>query len=1100
MCCKQGLISLPKLKITPPFLKELLDADVETKCSKFKEQIRIYNSIFQFTSIGGVVDNSINQTAGPYVFKLSGQNYRRLGSLLPTIGEKPKFAQLYMVESNAEIAYRLSCFGTTEDSQGLDKEIICGLTNMLNECNEIVFRTAKELHEQFKELPRVILPASFIPGPRYMFEKYQDAMAICRYYGYPNLFITFTCNPRWPEISDALRIVKGQRPEERPNIVSRVFHIKLRHLIDDLTKKRYFGNSKAVVYTVEFQKRGLPHVHVLLWLQRENSFMTPAEIDNIVSAELPNKEIDTIGYEVVTSFMLHGPCGTANLQAPCMVDGKCKKIYPKQFRTSTTIDEDGFPQYRRRDTSITTIQKNIELDNRFVIPHNVDLIVRYQSHINVEICNRTRAVKYLFKYISKGPDRVKAVFETSTSNKIDEVQNYLDCRYLSAYETLGEIYFLRLLLNEIKGPKTYDDLRTIDGITYQTYREACFTLGLLGDDNEWSNALMQAAQWATGAELQQLFVTIILFCEVGDKKTLFLKNWHLLADDIQYRLRKTFHKPNYKIPDEYLKNYLLVALKDILHKHSSSLQENDLPLPQSVNMSNISNHLFQEEMSYNINQLQKDHLSMLGKLNQEQLIIYAKILETVNTGEGGMFFVYGHGGTEKTFLWNTIISKIRSEGKIVLVVASSGIASLLLPGGRTTHSRFKILVNIDECSTCQINKQTQLAQLIEQTTLIVWDEAPMIHRHCLEALSKTVQDLLSDTNLEGIIKPFGGKTIILGGDFRQTLPVIQHGTRSDIINAAITHSHLWKYCTVFKLKTNMRLQQNNLDEAARYQLQAFADWLLKIGDGNVPSVDSNDDEEGDCIEIPQEFLIQSPRDPIEAIIDAIYQHFDMNYTDANFLRQRAIITTYNETVDKINEVMIQRIKTPEKTYLSLDYISKSSTDADAHESLYSIEFLNTLKFTGISNHELTLKVGCAIMLISNISQANGLCNGTRLIVTQLCPNIIEARIISGSNIGEKVYIPRIIMSMQNSKWPFIMCKKQFPIRLSYAMTINKSQGQTLDLVGLYLPRPVFSHGQLYVALSRVTSSRGLKILILDNNGKYTNKTRNVVYREIFENI
>ncbi|KAH7679129.1 DNA helicase protein [Dioscorea alata] len=295
----------------------------------------------------------------------------------------------------------------------------------------------------------------------------------------------------------------------------------------------------------------------------------------------------------------------------------------------------------------------------------------------------------------------------------------------------------------------------------------------------------------------------------------------------------------------------------------------------------------------------------------------------------------------------------------------------------------------------------------------------------------------------------------------------------------------------------MRLQQNNLDEAARYQLQAFADWLLKIGDGNVPSVDSNDDEEGDCIEIPQEFLIQSPRDPIEAIIDAIYQHFDMNYTDANFLRQRAIITTYNETVDKINEVMIQRIKTPEKTYLSSDYISKSSTDADAHESLYSIEFLNTLKFTGIPNHEITLKVGCAIMLIRNISQANGLCNGTRLIVTQLCPNIIEARIISGSNIGEKVYIPRIIMSMQNSKWPFIMCKKQFPIRLSYAMTINKSQGQTLDLVGLYLPRHVFSHGQLYVALSRVTSSRGLKILILDNNGKYTNKTRNVVYREIF---
>lgn len=194
------------------------------------------------------------------------------------------------------------------------------------------------------------------------------------------------------------------------------------------------------------------------------------------------------------------------------------------------------------------------------------------------------------------------------------------------------------------------------------------------------------------------------------------------------------------------------------------------------------------------------------------------------------------------------------------------------------------------------------------------------------------------------------------------------------------------------------------------------------------------------------------------------------------------------------------IQAPEQIYLSSDYISKASTSVETHGPLYSTEFLNTLKFAGIPNHELTFKLGCVIMLMRNISQSNGLCNGTRLIVTHLHPNILEAMIISGSNIGEKVYIPRITMSIQDTKWPFIMCRKQFPVKLSYAMTINKSQGQTLDLVGLFLPRPVFSHGQLYVALSRVTSAKGLNVLAIDDEGKNINKTRNVGYREIFDSI
>ena len=244
-----------------------------------------------------------------------------------------------------------------------------------------------------------------------MVQNYQDAMAICRWAGYPDLFLTFTCNPKWSEINHSLEFIEGLKYEDRPDIVARVFKIKLDELLHDLRHKSHFGRVIAIVYTIEFQKRGLPHAHILLFLDPKDKCPSPTDIDGIIMAEIPDPDYDPVANEAVKQFMMHGPYGSANSKSPCMMNGKCTKHFPKRFYEETTIDEEGFPVYRRRNDGKTIEKNGILLDNRYVVPYNVDLLVKYQSHLNVEWCNRSRSIKYLFKYINKGSDRATVVVE-----------------------------------------------------------------------------------------------------------------------------------------------------------------------------------------------------------------------------------------------------------------------------------------------------------------------------------------------------------------------------------------------------------------------------------------------------------------------------------------------------------------------------------------------------------------------------------------------------------------------------------------------------------------------------------------------------------------
>lgn len=522
-----------------------------------------------------------------------------------------------------------------------------------------------------------------------------------------------------------------------------------------------------------------------------------------------------------------------------------------------------------------------------------------------------------------------------------------------------------------------------------------------------------------------------------------------------------------------LYDYGLFLLQRILQQSGHHLAQHQMPTPQNDWERRGENHLIAEQLQYQPQDqlvLAEEHLH---RLNDEQRVAYDHIMDSIENQRGKLFFLSGPGGTGKTYVYNTVCARAHGNGRIVLCVASSGIAALLLPGGRTAHSMFKIPVEgLNHESVCSINKESQLADLIRLADAVVWDEITLQHKHVFEATDRTFRDICNDD------RPFGGRTVIFGGDFQQILPVVVRGSREDIVGACLQRSTLWEHIEILRLTQNMRLR-NDPSSAD------FAQWLLDVGHGR------NSDDDGK-VKLPASMKIAN----IDALMDFIYPDIETTPPPPpEYFAKRSILSARNTDVDEINAQILARMSGVERVYVSADSVLDTNGTEDPDTDIPP-EFLRSIQSSELPPGELHVKPGCPLILLRNLTPARGLCNGTRMVLIRSSDRVLEVKILGGMHDGSIAFIPRIAITPSNTQghFSFTMRRRQFPVRLAFAMTINKAQGQSVDWVGIDLRIPVFSHGQLYVALSRVTASNRVKVVLPDiEDGS---KALNIVYPEV----
>ncbi|KAF7812022.1 DNA helicase PIF1, ATP-dependent [Senna tora] len=611
----QGKVVLPPARKPPNLLEKLLTRKY-SRSDEFMNGIR-NNNMFVFTSMGGKVDHTINND------------------------EPSKFSQLYIYDTDNEVltvfevqvvmeqlrssnAIDLRLKLTTKCSSDARTynlptasevaDLIVGDFDMERGLRDIIVQNISGLLQRIDELHPLYLPMQY----PLLFPYGEDG------YHEDTLYKDGSISEDRKQRHLTMRQKFAYKLQDRRNEFNMILRAK--KLTQQFTVDAFTMIEAHPIYRIEFQKHGLPNAHILIWLAPKDKLSTSSHINYIVFAKIPSPMSHAALYEAVKSFMIHGPCGAARKTLPCMINGKCSKHFPKKFTDRTSFDDDFYAKYRRRDIGNTVVKNGIELDNRFVVPYNPTLLLRYQTHINIDFCNQSRSINNA----SLKQTKFLAWFK---ANKIRPI-----------------------------------------AITY--------------------------------AQMPTKFVF-----KTNRREWCIRKSAHSIG-------RLYYVAPDLQLDDDRIKDISLAEIESILRTKGRSLRDfPPMPLPNDFLMYNTENML---------------------------------------------------------------MTALRCRGDIVLAVPLSRIASRPILDGRTAHSRFAIPLECNENSTCNIQQGSDLGNLLINTKLIIWEEAPMPHR----------------------------------------------GSRQDIVLSAINSSYVWDSCKILTLTKNIRLGTHRSDDENQ-AITEFADWILK---------------------------------------------------------------------------------------------------------------------------------------------------------------------------------------------------------------------------------------------------------------------------------
>ena len=706
-----------------------------------------------------------------------------------------------------------------------------------------------------------------------------------------------------------------------------------------------------------------------------------------------------------------------------------------------------------------TYPKNATHDDRLEIAAQSQThVLRYYMRPKNPCFSDLTILDYYEQYTITSPKKDDPPLEFAPLGKyLDGYKNIVSkrknddhvCRISFQSPAVGDLYYLRLLLHTIPA-RSFAELRTVqtdtgDPVVHPTFHDAARARGLITGDEEYSLCMEEASVFQVASQLRALFVTLILDGAPAPKLWRDFKD--NLIEDFLLRLST----------DDAIQAALCeIDLK--LNQHGKCNEQVNLPKPMHPRTEfERMRDAFDPQTCAEYAELHEP------RLTSEQSHIYKTVLDSVRADNGCPFMIDAPAGTGKTYTEKCISARLRGERKTVLIGASTGIAALQLPGGWTAHSMFKLPMDeaMSPTCVCNINTNTQRAELIRKADLIIWDELPMTHRYCIEALDRTLQDLMKNNKL------FGGKTILFSGDWRQTGPIVKNGTATDTVDAAFISSPLWKHVK------RMRLTKSQRDKDD----PQYAAFVRAIGEGTHPtqSIDGTD-------------MIALNNHNLDA-----NDHFQLKYTTnfdelMNFVYpnvneqsrnwdKRAILATTNNAIDRSNEAISDLRPGEYCTYLSSDTLISDETTP--HTAFASPEHLHQLNVQGVPPHELCLKSDGLAMIVRNLNFSEGLVNGQKCVVLAVSPNsrVLQVELLTETSPHPIVLIPRIGFRATVGRNGITFMRTQFPIRTSYSVTVNRSQGQTLTKIGLDLRSPAFGHGQLYVALSRAQNRQSIMCLL-----------------------